>query len=78
MGLGKTFFVAGILLIFLTITMDLMNIPKTQQYVIPVKPDPNVLPPASLLFPLAGVLLMLLGLWINQSDKYYVRLEDSV
>jgi hypothetical protein len=37
-----------------------------------------VLPPASLLFPLAGVLLMLLGLWINQSDKYYVRLEDSV
>jgi hypothetical protein len=77
MGLGMTFFVAGILLIFWTITMHLMDQPMVTRYVIPLKPDPITLPPTALLFPVVGVLLMLLGLWINQSDKYYVRLEDS-
>lgn len=78
MGLGMTFFVAGILLIFWTITLHLMNEPMTQQYVIPISPEPIILPPTALLFPIVGVLLMLLGLWINQSDKYYVRLEETV
>jgi hypothetical protein len=78
MGIGMTFFVAGILLILWTITMHLMNQPMAEQYVVPVGSESIRLPGSSLLFPVIGVVLMLIGLWINQSDKYYIRLEDRV
>ena len=77
MGIGMTFFVVGILLIFWTITMHLMNQPMTGQQVLSLGAESITLPDNSKLLPTIGVILMLIGLWINQSDKHYVRLEDA-
>lgn len=77
MGLGMTFFVAGILLIFWTITLHLMNAPMSEQHILPLAGESVTLWGSARLFPTIGVLLMLIGLWINQSDKYYIRLEDN-
>ena len=74
-GFGMFLFVLGALTIFATITMLLMNVELADPLLVGLPDDPLRLPGLYKLLPVAGVVLMLLGLWVNQSDKYFVKLE---
>lgn len=74
LGIGTTIFVLGVLLILGTITALLMNVEFADPLLIGLESEPIRLPGLPKLLPLVGVLLMLLGLWINQSDKYHIKL----
>ena len=77
LGLGTTIFVLGVLMILGTITALLMNVEFVDPLLVGLESEPIRLPGLHKLLPVIGVLLMLLGLWINQSDKYYVKLPNS-
>ena len=76
LGVGTTIFVIGILLIFVVITLLLMGYEFTDPLQVGLQSDPISLPGFHKLIPVIGVLLMLFGLWLNQSDKYYIRLAE--
>lgn len=75
MGSAMFLFVLGLLLIFAAITLSLMNVDTAEPLVIGLESEPIQLPSLPRLLPVAGVVLMLLGLWVNQSDKEFVRLR---
>lgn len=76
-GFGNFLFVLGILLILITITLFLMNYEFTDPLLVGLESEPLRLPGLNKLLPVIGVALMLLGLWVNQSDKYYIRLDHK-
>ena len=77
LGVGTFFFVLGVLLILGVLTLLLAGYEFVEPLVVGLPTEPISLPGLHKLLPVIGVLLMLFGLWINQSDKYYIRLGDE-
>lgn len=75
LGLATFLFVLGALLIFAAITALLMDYRFTDPLPVGPASNPLHLPGLNKLLPVVGVLLMLLGLWVKQSDKIFVKLE---
>jgi hypothetical protein len=78
LGLGTAIFVIGVLLILVTITAYLMGYQFAASVPISWQTGTLNLPGLHKLLPTVGVILMLFGLWVNQSDKYYIRLEHRI
>lgn len=77
LGFGTTVFVLGVLVILGFITALLMNYSFPNPIIIGLESEPIRLPSLNKLLPLIGVVLMIIGIWINESGKRYVRLPEQ-